>query len=370
MKNSKTSFREVFLAVLGITPQVLTECLYYYYSDYYKIKRYFDQIIVFTTSEGSKQLIKSLFVDKKLSELEKALDLEAGQIPFSENDIRIFKRLDGSFIHDMVTSKDNEDALSLLFDSVEEITSDPETKLTATVAGGRKTMSTFPALSFQIYGREQDELIHILAPDDKMRTDWFFPTNPGDKNEKLIVSHIPILKVGRYITRSLNIKPEKLIDKLQDELVSKTKIKKLTVEKNQFYGDDERFSLPAKLASYLRYLIKRRINSNCKSNCEGCKKCFVSSFDLIDLAKTDVLVEHEVISGKWGGNLHRTKAGRVDSLSIAETVSRIGSQIKKAKISYPFKNYISIKKMNLDPKNKKYISFGVRVNKNHTSFKD
>ena len=50
MKNNpQKSFREVFLAVLGITPQVLTECLYYYYSNYYKHP---DQSSVYKTSSN------------------------------------------------------------------------------------------------------------------------------------------------------------------------------------------------------------------------------------------------------------------------------------------------------------------------------
>ena len=373
MKNiPQKSFREVFLAVLGITPQVLTECLYYYYSNYYKANRQFDEIIVFTTTKGEEQLIKSLIIDKKLIALEKVLGLKPGVIPFSEGSIKVFKRNDGSLLEDMRTSEDNEEALSFLFESVEQVTSDPDARVTATVAGGRKTMSSQMALAFQLYGREQDELIHILAPDEKMQpgSKWFFPINPESEDEQLIVSHIPVLRVGRYITKTMDISPEKLLFKLQNELVLKSSLKILEIEKNRFVGDNELFTLPAKLASYLRYLIKRRISADCKSTCDGCKKCFVSSYDLIELAKSEVIAEHEIISGKWSGNINRTRIGSVDLSSISETISRIKSSVRKGKISFSFKEGINIRGITLDSSNKKFIWYGVVLDKDNITFKD
>ena len=37
-------YDEIFLAVVGITPQIITECIYYYYHNYYQKNRYFDRI--------------------------------------------------------------------------------------------------------------------------------------------------------------------------------------------------------------------------------------------------------------------------------------------------------------------------------------
>tara|TARA_Y100001970_G_C14189397_1_gene834438 strand:- start:530 stop:1651 length:1122 start_codon:yes stop_codon:yes gene_type:complete len=372
MGNSKEKFKEVFIAVLGITPQVLTECLYYYYSSYYKIGRNFDEIRVFTTGQGQKKLIKSLFVEKRLNALEKALGIDEGSIPFTEGSINLFTKKDGSIIEDMRTSEDNQDALSLLFESVENVTADPDTRVTATVAGGRKTMGTQMALSFQLYGREQDELIHILAPENKMGvgSEWFFPSEPDSIDERLVVSHIPVLRVGRYITRSLDIPPKQLFDKLQNELVLNSSLKVIEIEKNEFVGDKEILKLPAKLASYLRYIIKRRIYADCKDSCDGCEKCFVTSYELIDLAKTEIMAEHEIISGKWGGNINRTREGIVDLSSISENISRIKSNIRKSKISFNFKERINIRAINLDPSNKKFIWYGVLLGKESIIFKD
>jgi len=371
-KHSDEKYHEIFLTVLGITPQVLTECLYYYYSDYYKQNRKFDSIKVFTTTQGKEKLVDSLFKKNKLKDLEVALGLDKGDIPFTEDSIILYKSPDGTYLSDMRTTEDNEHAQSFLFNQIKSITMDPEIRITATVAGGRKTMSSQMALAFQLYGRRQDELIHILAPEEKMKpgSDWFFPGNPNNPNEQLYVSNIPILRVGRYLTKSMDISPDKLFNKLQDELVSQSSLKRLSIEKNNFYGNNEIFTLPPKPASYLRYMIKRRKESACEIDCQGCEKCFNSTYDLIDRTKNEILKEHEIISGKWSGNLDRTKEGAVDLAVVTEAISRIRTEIRKSKISLSFKESIRIISLSLDDENKKFKSHGVLIDKNIITFKD
>jgi len=364
--------KEVFIAVLGITPQVLTECLYFYYSAYYNKNRHFEEIKVITTTFGKEKLVESLFKDKKLSALETALGFDEGFIPFTEESILLYQRPDGSYLSDMRTTSDNEIAQSFVFNQIKTITGDPEIRVTATVAGGRKTMSSQMALGFQLYGRKQDELIHILVPEEKMKpgSDWFFPKDPNNPDEQLFVSHIPILRVGRYLVKSLDISSEKLFHTLQDELVSQSSINNLEIEKGQFIGDSEVLKLSPKLASYLRYLIKRRQNASCKSDCPGCEKCFCSSYELIDKAKDEILSEHKIISGNWSGNIDRTKESETDLNVVTEAMSRIKTAINKSNISLSFKDLIRIRSLALDPESKKYKFYGVTIDKTKIKFKD
>ena len=99
---NKKEYNEIFLAVIGITPQVLTECIYYFYSDYYKQNRKFDRIKVFTTLQGQKQLTDRLFTDGQLKNLEKALALKTGDIPFTKNDIMLFTDKNGEPINEFL----------------------------------------------------------------------------------------------------------------------------------------------------------------------------------------------------------------------------------------------------------------------------
>ena len=198
--------KDVFLAVMGTSPAVLTECMFYYYSDHYNQLRSFSEIKVLTTSIGKQYLVESLFTRGRWSELESSLGLVAGTIPFEESDILVFENLDtGEEVADLLSSADNEAASYLINTWVKHFTDQDDYRLTATVAGGRKTQSALMALAFQLYGRQQDELIHVIVSDQLMANkDWFFPSDPTDSEQKLSVSDVPILRVGRYLSRNTN----------------------------------------------------------------------------------------------------------------------------------------------------------------------
>ena len=367
MKN----YQEIFLAVIGITPQVLTECLYYYYSDYYKQNRPFDRIKIFTTLKGQETLCHKLFDEGKLNELEKELHLSDGEIPFSKSDIILFTDSNGEPIDDMRTSEENEESLIILHEELKRWTSEKEARVTATVAGGRKTMSTQMALAFQLYGREHDELIHIIPPDDKMdfrnpeSKTWFFPKNPSDPTEKLDVSHVPVLKVGRYLSSSLDLPPGELIDKLQRDIVALSPIDELLVDGKNFISDEEKLKLSPLLSSYMRYFIKKRMSSSCDKNCSGCLECFVKNSDLPELIAGEILEDHKTLYDSNSGNYERTKAVRksgklLDLLEFVRSdISRLKTGIKESEISDRFKTSIQVKSLKLEEDNKQLKWHGV-----------
>lgn len=372
-----TKYNEIFLAVIGITPQVLTECLYYYYSDYYKQKRRFDRIKVFTTLDGQSILIDKLFKGGKLHELEKSLKLQKGVIPFEESDIILFTDSKGAPIRDMRTTEDNEGSLNLLHNELKRLTSDSSTRVTATVAGGRKTMGAQMALAFQLYAREHDELIHIIAPDEKMdpknpeSQSWFFPIKPADPSEKLDVSHVPIIRVGRYLSASLDLPPVELIDKLQSELVEQAPIEELIIDGRNFISGDDKIILPANEAAYLRFFIKRRINSNCNSNCKGCESCFITNSDLLESAQREVLFEHEIVAGKYSGYLEKAKETRLSGFTVESLNGHISSLDKKllnSTCSKKLINQLRLKKIQIDPDDLRIKAKGIIINSEVVEF--
>ncbi|HAE86420.1 TPA: TIGR02584 family CRISPR-associated protein [Candidatus Marinimicrobia bacterium] len=273
---------EVFIAVVGTSPQVITEALYYFYSEAYPDHhRKFDRIILITTEEGQKRLKENLWENHKIEELEKALKLELGTIPLRKLDILCFKDEEGNPIQDLRTTENNINSLAQLFDVVMHWTSDPNTRVTAQLSGGRKTMSAFIALAFQLYAREHDEMFHILVPDDKMyQKDWFFPSNPNNPDEKLEVSFIPVIKVGRYLTNKITLDPFKLVKELQEKLIQIAPLHELVIEGNSFSSGSEKVTLEPRDAAFLRFLIMRRIESGCLDDCPGCEKCGITPFDL------------------------------------------------------------------------------------------
>src|SRR5262249_35100828 len=57
------------------------------------------------------------------------------------------------------------------------LTSDPQSRIYASMAGGRKTMGLYLGLALQFYGRPQDRLTHVLVspPALENHPDFFYP---------------------------------------------------------------------------------------------------------------------------------------------------------------------------------------------------
>jgi hypothetical protein len=230
------------------------------------------------------------------------------------------------------------------------------------------------ALAFQLYGREHDDLIHIIPPDDKMdfrnpeSKTWFFPKNPSDPTEKLDVSHVPVLKVGRYLSSSLDLPPGELIEKLQRDIVALSPIDELIVDGKTFISDEEKLKLSPLLASYMRYFIKKRMSSSCDGNCNGCSECFVKNSDLPELISGEILEDHKTLYDSYSGHYEKTKDTRksADIFELRDLVksdiSRIKSLIKKSEISDRFKASIQINSLSLDDENKQLKWHGVALN--------
>ena len=370
-------YNEIFLAGVGTTPQILTECIYYYYHSYYGQNRYFDRIKVFTTNRGTKKLLDSLFKEKKINKLEQALQLPIGSLPFDKNDIILFSNKDGSPIEDLRTTEETDRAITILYSEIKRWSQDKNVRITATVAGGRKTMSAAMALAFQLYAREHDELIHIMAPDEKMDTsskkaqNWFFPSDPTDPKQKLDVIQVPIIKVGRYLGHDLNISPEALAEELQKSIISDAPLEDLIIDKNSFSCIDETITIPANEAAYLRYFIKRRINSSCSNQCKGCAKCFVANDELLEAAQNEVLIEHELISGKYDGHFAKAKEARQKYFTVEPLNGHIASldkKISQSKCSTNFKKQLRLKKIQAEPSDLRIKAKGILINSDVVTF--
>lgn len=330
--------QEVFIAVVGTSPQVVTEALYYFYSDFYHDQRKFNRIRLITTTAGRNLLIQTLFRGEKLKALEKALHLEQGTIPLTPNDIILLTDKMGNPINDLRTTESNLDSIGKLFDEVYRWTSMPDTRITAQVSGGRKTMSAFMALALQLYGREQDDMIHILVPDDKMRpgSDWFFPEDPSRDDEKMELSYVPVLKVGRYLKTELNTHPEKLVHKLQTVIRERFNLEKLIVNGKEIICDHYKLSFSPKKAAVFRLLLRKKMNAACEESCMGCEHCSYSPLELLQAYENgDLYKEYIQVANPYGSRaeaLKNMKKLSVEIGNIHTDISRIRSDIENSQI--------------------------------------
>ena len=126
------------MAVLGISPAILTEALYYYTNPYYKQDIKFDDIIIFTTSKGRDVICDNLFKKNIIHKMEDDLGLDRGYFKLTEDNIVVYKNDSGKEIEDIRTESDSLIAVETIFSIMKKFTQKNNTKIIATIAGGRK----------------------------------------------------------------------------------------------------------------------------------------------------------------------------------------------------------------------------------------
>jgi CRISPR-associated protein (TIGR02584 family) len=363
--------------VLGTTPQVLTECLYYYYSEHYGEKRYFDQIIVITTAAGNKALTDGIISKFRIHDLENELGLPGGSIPFSNADVHQIHDENGEPLADIRSTKDNQIATEQIFNIIKSITDDVTTRLTATVAGGRKTMSTTMAVAYQIFARQQDELIHLITHDSKYGDPgWYFPSDPKDETQKLDVAKVSVLKVGRYLRKDLIGNPNVLMAEIQESLKSLNPLATVKISKLKLSINEVEISLTPRIAAIMRFLVKRRMNAPCPDNCSGCALCFIDREGLLLAAKKELIDEYELVTGIDNGHFQRYKESRLAAdyytinNRIDEDISRQCSYILKSKLSMQHRDSLQIKKIKLDQSGHNDSVVGLLINRRILTVED
>jgi CRISPR-associated protein (TIGR02584 family) len=116
-------------------------------------------------------------------------DLEISPAKFHDflilDDIRLIASRDAkqgrSFpVEDIRTPADNETAADFILDEVRKITANADTRLIASLAGGRKTMGALLYAALSLLGRPQDRLTHVLVSEPLaepgLAPRFYFPT--------------------------------------------------------------------------------------------------------------------------------------------------------------------------------------------------
>lgn len=384
MKNKK----EILIGTLGTSPAIITELLYYYSHPYYKNVRNFDKIIFFTTKKGKEVAHRELFENNIINKLHNDLNLKQKAFNLTKEDIIFIKDNKGSEIEDTRINSDSFELMNEIFETMKKYSNDSNWRITATIAGGRKNMSTMMSTSFQMLARKEDELIHIIAPDDLMYNNeisWFYPSKASDPKQKLDVSIVPTLKIGSLLPFKTEDSFIELFDKMQTYLFDQSPLSQLNIKKNTFSANEESFTLQPMHASYLRYFILKRLNSDCKSTCNGCKDCLADFLTLAAASQCEILKEHKIISGEENQHykLKREKNLQYDINDIdqpeagygrdalksrnRQDIARLRKEFSKLNISQKFKKTLEIKTckvdgdwhigVNLMSMNKKTVSF-------------
>jgi CRISPR-associated protein (TIGR02584 family) len=188
----------ILLAATGMSPAILTETVWALAQENPPVLP--DRVVVLTTTVGKNQIKQELFTPQphfngqcgwdclreKLRE--RGHDM-IGRLRFDPaSDLHILTRWDeGShrnlFLGDIRTADDNEAVADCILELVRSIVESPDTRLIASIAGGRKTMGTLLYACMTLVGREDDRLTHVLVnepfDDARLSPRFYFPEQPS-----------------------------------------------------------------------------------------------------------------------------------------------------------------------------------------------
>lgn len=278
--------RKMLVAVAGLTPQIITETLYYYAIHATPQVR-FDAIHVLTTGAGAEVIRNRLMgASGALASLCSEYDLPLPH--FDETSIHIIGGEQP--LEDIRDQDDNAMVAEEIAALIRRLSEDAQCALYCSIAGGRKTMGVYLALAMQIYGRDQDRLSHVLVNPEFELVDGFFypPKTPRDfqdrrgnshnsKNAVVDLAEIPFVSARKFVSeRSLKRYQDAIIEARRNIGLadSQPEVRVDLVNRALFINGNEIELTNRQLAWYAAVLWAK---ASCqKPVCDRCHDCYRS----------------------------------------------------------------------------------------------
>lgn len=171
--------KKVLFLVTGMTPAIITETIWALACDpeLDEIQRWIpDEVKVLSTDHGLNQIRSRLFDGGVFKQFKQDFP-QLVDVKFSANDLYSIDNTEGKALADLRTPEDNERAADSINDIIRDLTSDENTELHVSIAGGRKTMGFYAGYALSLHGRAQDRMSHVLA-DEKYENiqGFYYPT--------------------------------------------------------------------------------------------------------------------------------------------------------------------------------------------------
>lgn len=182
----------LLIAVLGRTPQILTETLY---GLCVVRKITVEEVWVISTQEGYQAALEKLIHPRwgKFHQLQQDYPEDCGQVRFNAEHI-IVARDSLIPIPDIRTRQHSESFMESIIQLLWEKSILADTILHCSLAGGRKTMSSYMALALQLLGRPRDRLYHVLVnpPELENNPEFYYPRPGADDMQKARIDLVDI----------------------------------------------------------------------------------------------------------------------------------------------------------------------------------
>lgn len=276
--------RNLLVFVSGSTPQIITETIWALINQKDKIIP--DEILIITTSSG-KNIIKEQLIDnglfRKFTEEFGLKDLH-----LTEANIHVLRER-GMEISDVRDSACNKEVAEQIIRLIYNYSQDPNIRIIASLAGGRKTMGYYLGFAMSLFGRPDDLLLHVLVSPQEFESNREFFYKPkrntviskklNTKDAKIELIHLPFVRLRSLIDEG-DIRLYDILRNLQEKIDRLTNPLPLRIKDDVIYIGDIRVDMPAHLyAFYLCFLQKKKECKLNKKSCTGCDECFMGIKD-------------------------------------------------------------------------------------------
>ena len=168
--------QHTLLVLTGFSPQVVTETIYAFYQQH---QIQFNALKLITFSQGKIEASHHLLGNGKPEQGKlHALYQDYGltPIPFNKQDILLIRNQDGSLLENASSSAELVQVGDFMLNTVRQLTSDPNTTLHVSLAGGRKTYAYYLGYAMSIFARQHDTLNHVFVQNEYESSAFFYPT--------------------------------------------------------------------------------------------------------------------------------------------------------------------------------------------------
>jgi len=177
--------KNILVASIGMSPAVITETLWALMNPHKQRDEvlrghapFVPELVHVVTTARGRQRIAASGLQARIREL-----YSAHGHPEPRLIIDVPKDQKGEEIEDINTEAENIAFADLITAIIRQYTQDPESAVHVSLAGGRKTMTSFTHAAITYFGRPQDRLSHVLVEPPVLETtlDFWWPGQPEEK---------------------------------------------------------------------------------------------------------------------------------------------------------------------------------------------
>lgn len=289
--------KNTLLAVVGLTPQVITETLFALHQE----DRRVDAIHVITTREG-KERINACLLSHRDGHYYRYLaeyGIDPGAIAFGPDHIHVVTNDNGGEVDDIVGEEENEWLLGTCLELTFRLTQEPDRAVFFSIAGGRKTMSACLMIAAQFYGRSQDRVYHCLvSPEFESNRDFYYPPRNSlsiglrdkegqpyfkeTKYAKINLVPLPFVSIRDQLSDVMLREPKDPAGLLLSLIREEAPLLVLDLpQRKVLFKKREVDMTPSRLALYAFFALRKRECEKDSASCRDCRDCYAEMAEIL-----------------------------------------------------------------------------------------